>query len=95
MFRDAGLHRGGERASGVVVFHRAFKVLLHQVSVDGDRRRGPGAGRGDHLGARVDHVAGGPHTEGAGSAGGIDSDEASLIDLAAQTGQQTIGMRQG
>jgi hypothetical protein len=67
---------------------------LNQVSVNSDRRGGSGAGRGDHLGAWIDHVAGGPDTDGAGAAGVIDSDEASLIDLATQTGQQTIGMGQ-
>jgi hypothetical protein len=41
----------------------------------------------------VDDVSGGSDTEGAGPAGGIDSDEASLIDFAAQAGKQTIGVR--
>jgi len=35
-----------------------------------------------------------PRHEGAGPAGGIDRDEAGLIDLAAQARQQTVGMRQ-
>ena len=76
------------------VFHRAYHLLFHQVSVDGDRSRGPGAGRGDQLGARIDHVAGGPDTEGAGPAGGIDGDEAGLIDRTAQLAEQTVCVRQ-
>ena len=48
-------------------FHRAFDIFFDQVSVDGDRRRGSRAGRGDHLGApRIDHVARGPDTGRAG-----------------------------
>ena len=41
----------------------------------------------------IDHVAGGPDPEGAGPAGVVDDDEATLVDLAAQTGEQTIGVR--
>ncbi len=37
--------------------------------------------------------AGSPDPEGAGPPGGIDGNEASHIDLAAQAGQQAIGMR--
>jgi hypothetical protein len=44
----------------VTVVHRALDVLLHQVGVDGDRRRVSGAGRGDDLGSRIDDVAGCP-----------------------------------
>ena len=71
---------------------RPRNILLNQVGVDGDRRRGAGAGCRDHLSARIDHVAGGPHTGGARSAGGIDGGEAGLVDLAAQAGEQTVVM---
>ena len=90
---DAGLRGGEHVTSGLMVFHGPFGVFLDQVSVDRDRRCGSGAGRGNHLGPRIDHVAGGPATGGAGPAGGIDSDEASRVDLAAQAGQQAAGVR--
>jgi hypothetical protein len=54
-----------------------------------------GAGRGDHSGARIDHIAGRPDTEGAGPTGGIDRHEARLIEFAAQSAQQTIGVCKG
>lgn len=69
----------------------ALDIPLNQVGVDGDRRGRPGAGRRDHLRARIDNIARGPHISGAGPAGGVDSGEAGIVDLAAQTGQQTIG----
>jgi len=72
---------------------RPFDVLLNQVGVDSDRGRRSGASRRDHLSARIDHVPGGPDTDGAGQAGGIDGHEASLVDLARQPCEQAIGMR--
>ena len=44
---------------------------------------------GDHLGARVGHVAGGPDAGHAGQPGAIDEREAGL-QLAAQTEQQAV-----
>ena len=76
-----------------MLFRRPFDVLLNEVSVDRDRRRRSGACGGDHLSARIDHIAGGPDTGGAGPAGGIDRDEAGLVDLTAKAGEQTIGVR--
>ena len=66
----------------------ARSTSSYEVGVDGDRRRGSGAGRGDDLGARIGHVAGGPDTGGAGPAGGVDSDEAGLVELATQPGSR-------
>ena len=61
--------RSGSNGATLPALHRPFDILLHQVGVDGDRCGGSGAGRGDHLGARIDHVAGGPDAGDAGPAG--------------------------
>jgi hypothetical protein len=39
-------------------------VFVDEVGVDGDRSGRSGTGRGDHLGAGVCHVAGGPDARG-------------------------------
>lgn len=77
----------------VVAVHRTLDVLLHQIGVDGDRRRVGGAGRRDLLRTRVDDVAGGPHAASAGPSSGVDGDEAGLVDLAVEPGQQSVGVR--
>ena len=57
-----------------------FDVVLYEVRVDGDRRRGARPGRRDHLEARIHHVACGPDTGGAGPTRPIDVRETSLIN---------------
>jgi hypothetical protein len=63
----------------------SIDILLYQVSVDGDRRCRPGAGRSDHLSTRVGHVAGRPDAGHAGQPAAVDEREAGL-QLAAQAG---------
>ena len=72
---------------------RIADVLRDEVGVDRDRCSRPFACGGDHLSARVDHVSGGPDTRRARPAGGIDRDEAGVVDIALQGGEQPIGVR--
>ena len=60
-------------------------VLIHEVHVDGDRRRRSCTRRRDHL--RMNSSSRRPNSRGSYAfAGGIDGDKAVLIDLAAQPG---------
>jgi hypothetical protein len=67
--------------------YRAFAVVVNQVSVDGDRCGGSGADRSDHLSARIDHVAGCPHTPTQNPDGLVaDLTRAEAVRLARQPG---------
>ncbi len=60
---------------------------------EGVRGSSPRVGFGKRLGTWIGHISGRPDTEGAGPAGGIDGDEAGFIDIAAQAGQEAVGVR--
>ena len=68
-------------------------VLLDEVVVDCDGGSGSFACGGDDLGARVAGVAGHPDAGDTGSAGGVDPDEPSFVDLAAQRVDQVVVVR--
>jgi hypothetical protein len=57
---------------GVPRPQRALDILSHQIGIDGDRRSGAGAGRGDHPDTQIGHVAGCPDASHARAASGID-----------------------
>src|SRR6478609_6176171 len=79
---------GCEGESVVEVPDCVADVFLDQVGVDADGGRGAGASGGDHLGARVDDVPGGPDAWNAGAPGGVDGDPAVAVDVAAQGDEQ-------
>ena len=74
----------------VEVEDRASYVVLDQVGVDGDGRRGAGAGGGDHLGPRVGHVARDPDPVDARASGGVGHDPALVVDVAAEPEEEGV-----
>ena len=71
---------------------RRVDVVLDEVGVDGDRRRRAGAGGGDHLGAWIDDVAGRPDAAVRWCGRCVDDDEAGLVEVAPQAGEQAVGV---
>lgn len=74
------------------LLHRTLDVLLDEVGVDGDGGGGALARGGDHLDHRIDDVPGRPHARDAGAARAVDDGEAVGVEIAAQAGQQAIGV---